>query len=138
MKSAAQATAKWQSGVAAGGSAYQQGVQNSADWAAATSAAESAMVTGFQAAASDGRITRGIQRTGTAGWRSKTLAKAGNWQTGVNAAAGTYQQAYTTKLQPMIEAGLAAIQGQPRGGYAQNRARLMAYLDAVHSAAQNF
>lgn len=137
MKTAAQATAKWQSGVASAGPAYTAGVQNSADWAAATAGAESAMVAGFQQAAADGRITRGIQSRGTAGWRSRTLAKAGNWQTGVQQGSSAYSQAYTAKLQPMIEAGLSAISSMPRGGYAANKARLNAYLDAVHTAAQN-
>lgn len=138
MKTAQQATAKWQAGVQAGMGSYQAGVQaaaNSNKWQQNTLAAVDSMVAGFQQAVADGRVSRGIQNKNT--WGAKTLAKAGNWQTGVSGATAAYQNAYTTKLQPMIEAGLGAIAGLPRGGYAANKARLNAYLDAVHQAAQN-
>lgn len=138
MPSAAEALQRWQSGVSGAGARYTQGVQNSNDWAGAYTAQVQTMASNFQQAVAEGRPQQGAQNLGTAGWRSATTAKAGNWTTGVSTprAAQNYQAGYQ-KLVGFIQAGQSAIQGMPRGDYAANKARLNAYIDAVHQAAQN-
>jgi hypothetical protein len=136
--SAQEAYAKWSSRVQASGQFYQQGVQNSKDWAAAAVSAGPARDAGIQQAIADGRIDRGIQRTGTAGWRNKTLAKGpAAWSAAV--ASPATQQAYMAgyqKLSTMLDAGESAIASIPRGGFAANIQRMTAFATAVHNASE--
>lgn len=139
-KTVAQAASKWQSRVAGAQQYYSDGVQNSKDWAAAALEAAPARNAALQAAISSGSIDRGISRVGTAGWRSKTLAKGPTaWMQAVSSPTGL--QAYTSGLQRAygyLDQADAAVSSLPRGGYANNRARMLAYIDAVHSASEAY
>lgn len=133
-KSIQDALQKWQSRTQGAGQFYSQGIQQSRDWAANAVAAGPARDQGLQQAMADGRIDRGIQRVGTAGWRQKTLAKGPQaWQQGV-AQAGNAYAAGMARTYQMLDAGDAAIASMPRGGFANNMARMTAYLQAVHNA----
>lgn len=136
--SAQEAYAKWSARVQAGQPYYTAGVQNSKDWAAAAVAAAPARDAAIQQAIADGRIDRGIQRVGTAGWRNKTLAKGPqNWAAAVSSPAA--QQAYLAgyqRLSTMLDQGEQAIASIPRGGFQANLQRMTAFSTAVHNAAQ--
>lgn len=132
--------AAWRAGVGASGAKYTEGVQNSADWAGAATApaAVAARGTNWNAANQSGKIDRGIANIGTAGWRATTVAKAGNWATGVNTQqAQANAAAGATKLFGFLAQAEQAISGLPRGDYGQNRNRLLAWVDAMHQAKVN-
>lgn len=130
---------RWRAGVAAAGPRYAQGVASSQDWAAAATApaAVQARNQGLAQAMADGRIDRGIQALGTQNWRAVTQAKAGNWQTGVNSPVAQQRaQSGAAKLFGFLNQAQQAIASMPRGGYAENRQRALAHMDAMHDAAQ--
>lgn len=129
--------AKWGQRTQAAVPDYQKGVQNTQkDWAGLTSAAVPAMAQNFAAAANDGRIEAGIQAVGTGGWKSRTLAKANNFGTGVALAVQSQKtrQGFQ-RLFNFLGAGDAAIASMPRSTNAQREARGAAYRNAVHQAA---
>lgn len=90
--------AKWARRTSQAGGDFQDGVQRATDWAGPAVAAAPRRNAGLQQAIADGRIDAGIQRAGTNGWRSATLAK------GVPA----YTQ-NTPKAQPKFEQGLQRV-----------------------------
>lgn len=134
----ADAVARWRQGVQAAGARYTQGIQNTADWAGAATAPQAVQArnAGLQAAMANGSIDRGIQNLGTAGWKSVTVAKAGNWQTGVNSPlAQQHAQAGYQRLFGYLQNAQTAVANLPRGGFAENMQRLQAWLTSVHDDA---
>ena len=136
MPDANTALQRWRAGTGQAQAKYTSGVQNSADWAGAYTAAVPQMGQAIQAALAAGRFEAGAQRIGTQGWRQQTVAKAGNWGTGVNTqqAQNNYLQGYQI-VQQVVGAGLNAIASLPKGSYADRRARANAYMDAAHAQA---
>lgn len=134
VKTAAQALANWQRGTQGKQQNYVDGINSGKPWQAATLAGEGAMVTNFNAAMNEGRFRTAVQAVTDAQWKAAAVAKASNWSSGVQMAGPKYQQSYTTKLLPMVEAGLAAIQGSPRGSLAQNLERARLFATAVADA----
>lgn len=129
---------RWQQGTTGAQQRYTQGVQNSADWAGNTVAALPQMFQGLQAAMADGRIERGINGLGTAQWRNITLAKAGNWITGVSSpTAVQHMQAGATRLYTMLDTAQASINTMPRGDINQNIQRMVAFSNSMHASKQN-
>ncbi|MBV6438299.1 MAG: hypothetical protein AELANPGJ_03600 [Anaerolineae bacterium] len=91
-KTAQQIVQKYERGMQGAGENYRQGIQNpSRDWAQGLQNSKQKMITGFQQAMSDGKFDAGVQRTGTAGWKQKTLDKAGNYSGAVQRAVAGYQ-----------------------------------------------
>jgi hypothetical protein len=130
---------RWRAGVQAAGGRYVQGIQQSQDWAAAATApaAVSARNAGLSRAMANGTIERGIQNLGTTGWRNAAVAKAQNWQVGVNSPMAQQKaQAGAVKLFGFLQAGESAIAGLPRGGIDENIARFTTWARAVHDASQ--
>lgn len=131
---------RWRAGVAASGARYTSGVQNSSDWAAAATdpSAAQARAAGWNAAQNSGKIDRGIQNLGTAGWRTVTVAKAGNWQTGVNSPlAQQHVQSGAQRLFGMLSQAVAAADQTPRGGIDANVARMTAFVRSMHDQKVN-
>lgn len=129
---------KWSQRVQGSQQYYVQGVQNSKDWAAGAVAAAPARDAGIQQAIADGRIDRGIQRKGTAGWRADTLAKGPqNWSAAV---ASPHTQAKFVagfgRLYQQLDAAQQAISGIPRGGLAANIQRMTTFVQTVHDVAR--
>ena len=124
---------RMKSGVAASGTRYAQGIQNSADWAGATAGAADRYATGVQQAIANGKFQAGVQALGTASWRSITAAKGpAAWQNGVN----TSQKlaAGGQKLFAMLNQAESAIASIPRGTYDQNKQRMNTWVDTLHAA----
>lgn len=129
---------RWRAGVGAAGNRYQTGIQNSGDWAGAATApqASQARATNWNQAQTSGHIDRRIQNLGTQGWRNATIAKAGNWQTGVNSPIAQQRaQAGATRLFGYLQQAQTAIQGTPRGGFAENIQRMVTHSTTIHDAA---
>lgn len=120
-KTAQQASDNWTASGPRASTAYQQGVSSTtADWAGNTTAAIPRMVQGFNEAAANGSISAGVQAVGTAGWKSATTAKVGNYTTGFTAGQSRYAAA-AAKFIPAINAGVASL--PPRGDVNQNLQR---------------
>lgn len=131
MKSAQQALSNWTGSQARATSAYTAGVQAySGDWAGATIAQQTALVTNFNTAVNNGSWARGVQSTGTQGWKSATEAKSANYGTGFSAGAGAFQ----TSITKIINAETNIVPSLPaRGTYEQNKLRSTAFMDAMHA-----
>lgn len=126
---------RWQQGTATAQQRYTQGVQTSKDWATLAVAAAPARNAALQQAIASGAIDRGIQKIGTAGWRAKTLAKGPqNWLTGVQASGAAYT-AGVQRLYGYLDTADNAVANMPRGSFAENMARMQAYVTSVHDSA---
>lgn len=135
-KSPQAATEKWQRRVSQAQQDYTTGVQNATGWADRAVAAAGRRNAGLQNAIAQGTIDAGIQRTGDAGWKNKTVAKGpANWAAGV-AKAAPAMLAGQQKLAGFLSAGDAAVANMPRDTVEQRTARAQAYQLAVHRAAQ--
>lgn len=137
MPTAQQALQRWQQGTQTALPRYTQGVANSADWAGNFAAAEPQMIANLTQALNSGHVTRRVQAVGTAGWRTKTQAKAQNWVAGVSSAqaAQNYQTGYGI-LTGYITTAQSAIASTPRGTLQQNISRMTQFVTSVHDQAQ--
>lgn len=135
-KSIQDAVSKWQTRVAASGQFYQQGVSNpNVDWAGPAVAAADRRNAGLQRAIAEGRIDAGIQRAGTAKWRSGAQSKGvAAWTANTPKAAPLYQQGLT-KVYGYFNAADAAVANMPRTTRAERIARAGAFLESVGAQA---
>lgn len=131
MKTAQQAAANWAASAGRAQAAYQQGVESySGDWAGATTSQEGALLSGVTEAITSGRWRQGVQAVGTAGWKSKTVARIGNYGTGFSAGAADQAAA----IQKIVAAlGNIVPNLPPRGTYEQNKVRATTLMDAMHA-----
>ena len=131
MKTPAQANSRWKNNTAAATQTWQDGVQGySGDWAGATVSQGPAYLSGVQQAYSAGLWQQGVQKVGTQGWKSRTVAKAANFSVGVNAA-GERQLSAITKI---LNAEATIVGGlSPRGDFAANKARMNSVVDQLHA-----
>lgn len=131
MKTAQQMKDAW---VASSGKAtanYSAGVQaTQKDQAGLAVAAIPRMVAGFNDAANSGRIAAGLQRGGTAYWKSQTEAKKTNYGSGFTAGGDNFGAA-AQKLIPALQQGVAGL--PPRGDIEQNFQRSRALGLYLHS-----
>jgi hypothetical protein len=131
VKTAQQAAANWAASAGRAGTAYQQGVESyTGDWAAATTAQEAALLTNVTQAITSGRWRQGVVNTGTAGWKSATVARISNYNTGFTAGA----QRQAASAQKLMSALNGIVPGlPPRGTYDQNKVRATTLMDALHA-----
>lgn len=131
MKTAQQAAANWQASAGRAGADWQAGVEGfTGDWAGATTRQKTAWIQGLADAQARGSWENGINRVGTAGWKSRTVAKAANYTTGF--AAGAQRQAAAAAK---IQAALANIVPSlpARGTFEQNKVRATTLMDNLHA-----
>lgn len=94
VKSAAKTAEKWKRRVAGAGADYKDGVQNpSRDWETEALKAKARYESEMQKSIAEGRREKGIQKTGSAGYKANTVAKSDRWATGVNGAEGKFSSA---------------------------------------------
>lgn len=111
---------------------YTKGVQGtSKNWEALTVAAIPAMVQGFNEAANSGRIAAGIRDAGTPYWQSQTVAKAGNFSSGLSTGRDNYAAA-AAKLGPAIQSGVSGLGARGPVGSEQNYGRARALGIYLH------
>ena len=131
MKSAAQAAANWIASAGRAQADWQTGVQGySGDWASATTRQQNVMLQNVTTAISNGTWAAGVNRVGTAGWKSRTVDKATNYATGFQAGASRQASAIAKIIQ--AEANIVGAL-PPRGTYDQNKLRATAVMDGLHA-----
>lgn len=114
---------KWQNNAQGAQTAFTEGVQNTdKDPIALALANEAGLVAGFQEAVSSGRWRQNLSRVGKAGWQQATIAKAGNYGTGIAAGRGRYDSAMQT-WGPVINATAQAARSMPGANLSQRLAR---------------
>ena len=115
--------------------AYTEGVNaTTKDQAALAVAAIPRMVAGFNQAASSGRIASGLQRGGTAYWKSQTVLKAGAYSLGITNGANNYNAA-AQKIGAFMQSAVPSL--PPRGDINQNLQRGNALALALHAQKGN-
>lgn len=130
MKTAQQAASNWQNSAGRAQADYVAGVQQTTkDQAALAVAAGARYISGVQEAYASGRWQAGIQRGGTAYWKSQTEKKASNYATGYSAGSANYQAA-AQKVMAAISQGVANL--PPRGDINQNLQRSASLATYLH------
>jgi hypothetical protein len=120
-KSIDQVVSKWAANAGAAQTAYTDGITNTTvDPTALAAANQAGYLAGVQGSVNLWRSN--LLKAGKAKWQSKSLAKAGNFGTGVAAAKDDYQAAMSTWL-PRIQAAGAAAKAMPGGTIDQRIAR---------------
>lgn len=132
MKTAAQAATNWSGASGRATTDWQAGIQSTQkDQAALAVAQGAAYIAGVQQAYSSGRWQAGLQRRGTAYWKSQSVKKATNYSAGYTAGADNYAAA-AQKVMAAIATGVANL--PPRGDINQNlnrSATLAMYLHGL-------
>ena len=131
MKTSQQAQQAWTNSSGTAQANYQAGVEGyNGDWAGATTRQQSAMQTNWNQSVSNGSWAAGVNRTGTNGWKSATVARIANYGVGF--------QAGSQKFAAAIAKVIAAEQNivgslPPRGDYTANKARANSFMDQMHA-----
>ena len=129
IKSAAASARKWATVTPLRAAEYEAGVQNPRRaWAQATLAASDSWKAGIQEAIASNSFSKGVQKTGDAGWQSGAVEKGvPRWGPGVALAEDKYQAA----VDPYFNA-ISRLTLPPR--YARRDPRNMARVKAVVDA----
>lgn len=132
MKTASQVSAKWGSRASNASGDYVSGAQNTTkDQAALAKAAIPFMKTAINKAIDSGRVARGLDASGKAGWARGIATKGGNrYAEGVSTADA--QSKYATNS-GKFDGARNAASSLPRGekGSAQNLSRVSAVVNAL-------
>jgi hypothetical protein len=114
---------RWKAGAGAGQQRYVEGIQTTeSDPVAAAIRAQGAMVSNFNESVTSGRWARNLGAVGKQGWQAASIAKAGNYGTGIATGGDKYQAAMQT-WGPIIDSVAAAARQMPSGTLQQNLAR---------------
>ena len=106
-----QVVGKWTTNAQGAGQAWLDGINNTTVDPTALAAQNSAgYLAGVQLAVSSGLWQRRLAAAGKQKWLSQSNAKQGNYGTGIEAGKDNYQQAMTTWLPAIQQAGAAAKQ----------------------------
>lgn len=136
MADLATTVARWKESSALGQQRYVEGVQGTTeDVVGRAIAAQPALLANFNQAIVSGRWARRLSEVGTAGWKSKTVAKAANYGVGIAAGGDEYQKAMQTWL-PIIMSAAASAKALPSGTLQQSIARMTAFATALYNAKQ--
>ncbi len=134
MKTLEQTVSRWSQGAAGAQQSFVDGVQNTnVDVVGRAIQAQGALLAGFQEAVTTGRWAQSLQRVGTSGWKSKTVAKAANYGVGIAAGQDGYQQAMTQWL-PRIASAAAAAKAMPGNTLQQRLARSTYFATQLYNA----
>jgi hypothetical protein len=132
MKPVSEWVDNWSASAPRATTAYTTGVQSTTkDWANLTVAAIPNMVAGFNAAANSGAIAAGIRNSGTGYWQSQTVAKAGNFSSGLSTGKDNYAAA-AAKLGQAIQSGVSGLNARGPVGSEQNYGRSRALGIYLH------
>jgi hypothetical protein len=132
-KDLATTVANWTNGASGAQQKFVEGVQRTdVDPTQRAIAAQGALVNNFVQSVQSGRWARNLSQVGKAGWQAATVAKAGNYGTGIAAGADRYSTAMQTWL-PIIDSAAASARAMPSGTLAQNLARANAFATALYN-----
>lgn len=122
-KSVDQVVQKWKTNAGGAQQAFVDGVQStSVDPTALAIANEAGALAGYQQAITSGRWRTALARVGKGGWQTATVAKAGNYGTGITAGADKYAQSMGQWL-PVIQSVGAQAKQMPGATIDQRIAR---------------
>lgn len=129
-KSVQQVVEKWATNAGGAQGAYEQGIQGTEiDVVGRAIAQQSVLLANFTRAVSSGLWARRLTEAGgTAGWKSKTIAKASNYGTGIAAGKDRFSSAMSALL-PYIYAGRGQVSAMPKGTVAAAKARASFWID---------
>ena len=127
---AATAADRWQQGASGATQKYEQGVQNTqVDVVGRAIAQAPVAAANYSQAITSGLWARRLTESGgTANWKAMTVAKSGNYGTGVGAAKSKFQAAMQ-QLLPYIAAGQQAVHAMPAGNLAASKNRAVFWID---------
>lgn len=140
MAKSLQATvAKWRQNAGGAQQAFTEGVQGTqVDVMGRAVAAAADAVRNYSDAVTSGRWAAGINASGgTGNWKARTVAKAANYGTGINAGADKYQAALS-KLLPAIEGIVGSLPARQPGNVGANIERVRALAMALHARKGEF
>lgn len=130
MKTVQQAQSNWTSAGPRATTDWVAGITNTQkDQAALAAAAAPRWFAGVQDAYANNRFQNGVQRRGTAYWKSQSEAKQGSYTQGYTAGANNYGLA-AAKFMPAIAQGVASL--PPRGDLAANLQRSASLATYLH------
>lgn len=130
---------KWANNSTAAQSAFTDGVQSTTvDVVGRAIAQESVLLSNFNQAVTSGRWAASLTASGgTANWKSKTVAKAQNYGTGIAASKSKFQNSMS-KLLPYVSSGQQMIDQMPSGTLAASKARATAWIDYMAAGKGQF
>jgi hypothetical protein len=132
-KDLATTVANWINAAGAAQQKFVEGVQRTdVDPTQRAIAAQGALVNNFVQAVQSGRWSRNLAAVGKAGWQAATVAKAGNYGTGIAAGRTAFETAMSTWL-PIIDSAAAAARAMPSGTLQLNLARANAFATALYN-----
>ena len=130
----ATATDRWVQSAGSAQTRFTEGVQGTSKDPTALAAAQvSKLLANFQQAVSSGRWQRNLAKVGKAGWQAATIAKAGNYSTGISAGRAKYEAAMGVWM-PIINSAAAQVQTMPSNTIEDSAARARAFMIALHNA----
>lgn len=138
-KTVPQVVDKWAQNAGAAQTNFTTGVENTqVDVAARAIAQQSVLLSNFTESVTSGRWARGLTESGgTANWKSKTVAKASNYSTGIAAGKPKFQTAMS-KLLPYIQQGQSMVHAMPKGNIGASKARANAWIDYMAAGRGQF
>lgn len=124
----------WTSGAATGQQKYVQGIEStSVDPTQLAIRAQGALLQNFSQAVTSGRWANRLAAAGKGKWQANSVAKAGNWSTGISSGEPAYAQAMQTWL-PRIQSAAASVRTMPSGTLAASQARSAAFMATLYNA----
>jgi len=131
--SAAEVAQRWASSAGMAQQRFTDGVQStSKDPTALAIQQQNKLAANFAQSVQSGRWARNLGKVGKQGWQAATVAKAGNYGTGIAASQTKYEQAIGPVLQ--VEASLQSqIAGMPNATLADSIARMAAWATGLHN-----
>lgn len=140
MKSPQQGAQKYQANATAAVPSYEAGIQNtSKDVMGLAIQAAGAAVSNYTSAITSGRWAASINASGgTQHWKAQSVAKSGNYATGITNGVPKYQAA-AAKLYPFIEQTVSSLPARQPGNVAANvQNRVLGLATALHGAKGQF
>lgn len=125
---------RWTQSSGVAGTRYTEGVQGTTvDVVGRAIANQAALVSNFNQAVSSGLWARKLQDVGTAGWKSATIAKQGNYTTGFTAGAPKFQQSMSKWL-PLIQGAAQQVKNTPATSFQARLQRAADFATILHNA----
>ncbi len=124
----------WTNGASAGQGKYVQGIQGTTvDPTQLAIRAQTALLSNFTQSVTSGRWANRLAAAGKAKWEQNSVAKAGNWSTGIASGETAYATAMQTWL-PRIQSAAASVRNMPSGTLAASQARSAAFMATLYNA----
>lgn len=132
-KDLATTVANWTNSTGTGQQSYVQGIQaTQVDPTQLAIQNAQAALQNYAQAITSGRWAARLSAAGKGKWTTNSVAKAGNWSTGVAAGKDAYQQAMGTWL-PIIDGVAAQVRSMPSGTLAASQARSNYFMQQLYN-----